>query len=190
MLIKFSEQIVNNFFIPSFTLTHSEIVIIQLPSGPFFQVVEFEMIKLLTGKVANETVDVTSPLKYVEYFSESVFRSHFFPITVAGYLNKYANTANPICKRIYDSEWIRPETKVCTLAGSPRRELALYVTLSWTTSIIFDLAGLDPEGGQKIYGLVKELVKEGVSGILFDYTDEFRDDCTTFIQAKYLGNNR
>ena len=129
-----------------------------------------------------------SLFKYAEHFKENWFRYHFLPMTVGTYLNKYANKANPVYKRIYDIPWMTPKIKVQTLAGNPRRQLSIFKTLSWTSNLIFDLAGVDPQGGQDIYSFVKTIVEHGGSAVLFDWSDEFKHDCTTFIQAEYLGD--
>ena len=187
MLLKFNEQILNNFLIPSFSLNKGEMVIIQFPGGPYFIPLLTEMIEILTGKTANNKVEIISPLKYAEHFKESTFSRHFFPMSVGAYLSKYANMNNPIAKKIYDIEWMTPKIKVQTLAGNPRRQLSVYATLSWTSQIIFDLAGVDPQGGHEIYKFVKTIVIAGGTAILIDNNDEFKNDCTTFIQDKYLG---
>ncbi|NII26928.1 hypothetical protein HB364_17695 [Pseudoflavitalea sp. X16] len=187
MLVQFHEQTVDDFLIPSFALKKGEIVIVQLPNGPFFHPLELALIDIITGKTVNEKVEIISPLRYVEHVKESWFRYHFLPITVGTYLDKYANKANPVYKKIYDIKWMTPKTKVQALAGNPRRQLSLYTTLSWTSDIIFDLAGVDPQGGQDIYNFVKTVVQSGGSAILFDYSDEFKNDCTAFIQVQYLG---
>ncbi|MBS0027704.1 hypothetical protein ACTJJ0_03480 [Chitinophaga sp. 22321] len=190
MLTKFSEQTVDNFYFPSFILTKGDIIIIHLPCGPYFRPVELKMIDILTGKQYNDLIEINTPLKYVEHIAEKSFWHRFFPLTVGGYLDKYANKSNPVCNMIYNTKWITPKTKIQTLAGTPRRQLSLYATLSWTDKIIFDLAGVDPQGGQQIYNFVKTVVQSGGSAILFDYTDEFKDDCTRFIKAQYLGEDK
>lgn len=73
------------------------------------------------------------------------------------------------------------------LTNTQRRLVSLYSTLSHTHQIIFDLQGIDPSGGQQIYDAVKSVTAKGVTAILFDYCDEFKDDCTRFVKATYLG---
>lgn len=186
MLLQFHQQTVDNFIIPSFSVGTNEIVVIQLPNGPFFRPLMSVLVDILTGKIANEKVDILSSFAYAKHFEESWFRYHFSPMTVGDYLNKYANKANPLYKKIYDIPWMNAKIKVQTLAGNPRRQLSIYTTLSWTSNLIFDLAAVDPQGGQYIYSFVKTMVLQGGSAILFDYCDEFKNDCTTFIQAQYL----
>src|ERR1044072_2061766 len=102
MLVKFLEQTIDNFLIPSFTLTKGEIVIIQLPNGHLFYPLSSAMIDIFTGKAINDKVEITSPFKYAEHFKENAFRRRFSPMTIGKYHDKYANKANPIYKKIYD----------------------------------------------------------------------------------------
>jgi hypothetical protein len=188
MLLKFHQQTVDDFLIPSFSLTKGEIVIIQLPNGPCFYSVTRALIDKITGKNFGDKVEILSTFKYAEHFKESWFRDRFFPTTVGTYLDKNANKSNQVYKKIYDKPWMTPKIKVQTLAGTPRRQLSIYATLSWTSNLIFDLVGVDPQGGQDIYKFVKTDIQQGGSAILFDHYDEFKNDCTTFIQAQYLGD--
>jgi hypothetical protein len=188
MLIMFSEQIVDKFLVPSFILSKGDILIIKFPNVPYFRPVELKMIDMLTGKQHNDLIKINTPLKYVEHIVEKSFWYRFFPMTVGGYLDKYANKSNPIYKTIYESKWITAKTQIQTIPGNPRRQLSLYATLSWTNNIIFDFSGVDPHGGQQIYSFVKAVTQSGGSAILFDFTDDFKNDCTIFIEAKYLGD--
>lgn len=188
MHLQFHQQTVDNFLIPSFSLTKGEIVIINLPNGVFFRPVELILIDIFTGKTYNDRVDIQAPFKYAEHFRENWFRSRFLPMTVGTYLDKNANKTNQVYKKIYEIPWMTPKIKIQTLAGNPRRQLSIYTTLSWTSNLIFDLAGVDPQGGRDIYEFVKTAVQQGGSAILFDWSDEFKNDCTAFIQAQYLGD--
>jgi hypothetical protein len=187
-LLQFDEQVVNDFLIPSFTISQGEIVIIKLPNGPFFYPVTVALSNILTQQVFNDHVKFTSAFKYVEHLKESRFRQRFFPISVGSYHKKYANPANPIYKKIYETSWITPKTKVKTLAGNPRKWLSLYTTLSWNNNIVFDLVAVDPQGGRDIYAFVKTMVNSGGAAILIDHFFEFKNDCTTFIEAEYIGD--
>lgn len=188
MLLKFNEQVIDNFLIPAFTLSKGEIVIIRLPNGPLTYALQLALVKMLTGKTANDKVKITSPLTFVEHFKESRFKSRFFPMTIGAYHRRYADQANPVYKKIFETHWITSHTKVKTLAGNLRKKLALYTTLSHTNHIIFDLAGVDPQGAQDIFGYVKTIVNNGGSAILLNYWDGFQNECTTFIKAGYLGS--
>ena len=186
MLVKFSGQTIDNFFIPSFNLTNGEIVIIKFPNDGFSRQVELKLIDILSGKVSNKNVELITPLKYAEHFWKTSLWYRLFPMTVAKYHDKYANKANPIFERIYDIEWMTPKIKIETLAGNARRKLSLYTTLSWTNNIIFDLAGVDPQGAEDIYEIVKKVAELGGAAILLNHFEEFKNDCSTYIIAKHV----
>lgn len=188
MLINFSEQIVNDFLIPSFSLSAGEIVVIDILSGAPFYTTEMELVNIFTGKQANEHVEVKLPLTFVPHFKESRFLDRFFPMTINQYHRKYANMSDDIYKKIYETEWISGDIKINTIAGNPKRKLSLYTTLSWTKNIILDLVGVDPQGGKEIYSFLKTIVSQGGAVILIDSCAEFKDNCTTFIKAKYIGD--
>jgi hypothetical protein len=146
-----------------------------------------EMVAIFTGKVSKDGVEILSPFKYADHIRETGFGYRFFPLTVGVYLEKYANRESPFVTKIYDYSFITPQTKIRTIPGNPRRKLAVYATLSWTNQIIFDLAGVDPMGGEDIFHTVKTVVDAGGAAILIDSYDEFKNDCNIFIRPQYIG---
>jgi len=188
MLISFKEQVIDNFLIPSFTLSQGEIVIIHVPGGPFFQPVSMKIIDIVTGKTPNANSTITVPLRYAEHVKDNSPARLLLPMTVGRYLKKTANTNSMLYGKIYEIAWMKPGIKINTLAGTVRRKLSIYATLSWTNNIVFDLVGVDPLGGQEIYSFIKTTIQLNGAAILVDSCDDFRDDCTTFVEAKYLGH--
>jgi hypothetical protein len=186
MILQFSEQIINNLLVPSFSLAKGEIVIIQIPEGALFYPLKQQIVEVLTGKVVNDSIEIVSPLKFVADFKESYFRYRFFPTTIDSLHNKNANRANPVYKNIYRTEGLTHQTKLKKVDNTLRRLISLYTTLSWTNNIVFDLTGIGPQGGQDIYRIVKAMVNSGGAAILIDHCDEFQNDCTMFIKARYL----
>ena len=182
MLLKFKEQIIDNFLIPSFAIDKGEIVVIELPNVPFFYSTSNKIIKSLTDSEKNKV-----SFKYVEHIKES-FWNYFFPMTVEDYLKKTSNKSSPFSLKIYETDWIKPKTKINTLAGKYRKQLSLFSTLSHTNTIILDLIGVDPQGGNEIYEFIKTMAKSGGSIILLDNFDEFKNDCTKYVKCKYLGS--
>lgn len=187
MHIQFSEQLVGTFIIPAFTLSAGEIVVIKFPEGqPFFDMVS-AMNRLLTRETISKNIIVTTPVRYAGHLKYSTFFQLFFPMTVGKWLNKYANKSNHVYEDIFkEIEWLKPNTKVDSLAGTYRRLLSIYTALSWTNNIALDFAGVDPEGGKRIYTLMKKITGNGGSIILYDRYDEFKDDCTLFVKARVL----
>lgn len=180
MLLSFKEQIIEDFLIPSFILNEGEIVIIEIPNGVEFQKISSRLIEILT--------EICSEIKYVEHFKENSFLNKLFPVTIGGYL-KGCNESSIYKNKIYEIEWMKPQIKINSLAGSNRRLLSLYKTLTFSKNIILDLLGVDPIGGIEIYKILKQNQKESGSVILFDSCNEFEKDCTNFIRAKCIGTN-
>lgn len=180
MVLNFQEKIIEDFLIPSFTLNKGEIIIIEIPNGLEFQKISLRLIEILT--------EICSEIKYVEHFKENSFLNKLFPMTIGRYLKSCDE--NSIYKnKIYEIEWIKPEIKINSIIGSKRRLLSLYKTLTFTKNIIIDLVGVDPIGGIEIYKILKQNQEENGSVILFDSCNEFENDCTNFIRAKYIGTN-
>ncbi|BAV06470.1 hypothetical protein SAMN05421788_107132 [Filimonas lacunae] len=186
-LIRFQEQIIDNFLIPAFTLYKGELVIIQYPGGPLFSA-RFPLIELLTARTSNDNTEVTTALHYPGHLKvrSSIFNRQY-PSTVSGYLNKYANKNHPFYNKIYGIDEVRGNVKINMLSGYLRQQLGVYAILSRTSNIVFDLAGVDPVGGVLIFNVVKSAIAAGGACILLDLCDEFKDLCTTFIQTKYVG---
>lgn len=187
LLIKFNKQILGDFLVPSFSINSGEITVIQFPNGPYFYPHMMKMVDIFTGKVPKDGVEILSPFKYPDHMWKTRFRDRLFPLTVGGYLMKNANKESPFFTKIHEYPYITAKTKIRTIPGSPRRKLAIYATLSWTSQIIFDLAGVDPKGGEEIYTTIKEVVKGGGSAILIDSYEEFKNDCNVFVRPQYVG---
>ncbi len=175
----------DKYYIPPFELRDGEIVVIYLYGGAHFYELKMELVDIFTGKSKNANVSIFRPLTFVEHFIEPAFRRLFYPVTVREYLKRNANSMSNFTKKIYDNKWINKKTKVHSLAWDQRKLLCLYSTLSKTTDIVFDVAGLDPQGAIKTYQIVKENIKNGGSAILIDWTDEMKNDCTKFITIEW-----
>ncbi|RLJ34070.1 hypothetical protein CLU97_3563 [Chryseobacterium sp. 7] len=174
------------FYIPPFTLNAGEIVVLHLYNGYHFYETEMFLKDIFCGKTDHENVIIHKSMTFAEPFRESNFRDIFFPVTVGEYLRKNANLLSPYATKIYETEWINKKIKVNTLAGTPRRLLTLYTTLSKTNNIVFDLVGQDPMGAKETYKIVKEVVEKGGSAILLDGYNELKNDCTKYIELQWL----
>jgi hypothetical protein len=188
LLVKFNKQIIGDFLFPSFRVKSGDIVIIQFPSGPYFYPHMMKMADIFKGKVPKDGVEILSPFKYPEHMWKTSFRHRFFPLTVGAYLKKNANKESPFFTKIYEESYITSKTKIGTIPGSPRRKLAVYATLSWTNLIVFDLAGVDPMGGEDIYNTVKQAIGTDGAAILIDSYDEFKNNCNVFVRPQYVGD--
>lgn len=91
--------------------------------------------------------------------------------------------------KIYEDKWIKKETKIEKLAGTPRKLLTLYATLSKTKNIVFDLPALDWEGTEFAFKMVNDAVKDGGSAILLDGFDDMKEYAPKFIEVEWNINN-
>lgn len=185
MLIESKGIKTDTYYIPPFELREGELVIIYLYGGTHYFDLKTQLADIFTGKKRNDNVNIFRPLTFVEHFKESTFRRLFCPVTVEEYLSKNANSKNNLATKIYGIDWISKKTKVNTLASTPRKLLCMFSTLSKTNDIVFDLAGLDPQGALETYRIVKDTIRNGGSAILIDWADDMKDDCTKFISIEW-----
>lgn len=191
MLIENKGIRTDTFYIPPFDLNVGEIVVLNLFNGQHFFETKMFLKDIFCGKTKEENIVVHKELTFVEHLIEPKLRQLIYPITVGEYLKKNAILDSPYATKIYDNEWINEKTKVNTLAGTPKRLLSLYATLSKTDNIVFDIAGQDPKGAEEIYEIVKDVVKKGGAAILLDCFEDMKNDCTKYIELQwkkeYLG---
>ena len=185
MLIKNKGIKTGTFYIPPFDLNVGEIVVLYLFNGQHFYDTEMFLKDIFIGNTRNKNVIVNQKMTFVEHFIEPKIRRLFYPVTVGEYLEKNANLNSPYASKIYKIEWINRKTKVNTLAGTPRRLLSLYATLSKTKNIVFDVAGQDPQGAEDTYKVVKEVVTKGGSAILLDCFEDMKNDCTKYVELQW-----
>lgn len=184
MLIKNNGIEAKGFIVPAFELNEKEIVVIRFFNDSDFYETEMYLKDIFTGKISNENVIINTQFTFVEHIKGPTLRNIFYPVTVGKYLKKYADMDHHYSSKIYEEKWITKKTKLNNLGGTARKLLSLYATLSQTNNIVLDLVGLDPENIRKIYEIVKDNVKKGGSAILFDYSDDMKNDCTTYIELE------
>lgn len=169
------------FNVPAFDLNEGEIIVLYLYNGAHFYNTEMFLKEIFCEEAKHPNVLVHKKMTFVEHIKESNFRRIFWPITVGEYLRKNADLSSPFSKKIFEIEWMTNKIKVNTLAGTPRRLLALYAALSKTKNIVFDLGGVDPAGCEFAMQVVQEAVKEGGSAILLDAFDKMKKYSSQFI---------
>ena len=174
------------YFIPPFVLNEREIVILHLFGGTHFYDLSIFLAGVFSGQTINENVTVNQPLKFVEHFVEPSFRRLFFPITIGEYIKRKSGNERAIAEKVFTLGYLNNKTHVNTLNGDRRKILSLYTTLSVSKNIVLDLVGLDPSGAKKTYSIVKENVKNGGSAILLENFEDFKDDCTKFVQIEIV----
>ncbi|GAB4043841.1 hypothetical protein [Spirosoma jeollabukense] len=189
MLLESKGIKINRFYVPPFTLSEGELVVLFLPSGDHYFDLLKNLASIFSGQIKHNNVVLHQPLSFVKHYEESALRRLFYPVTVGEYIKKNAKPINTIANRIYELDYITPKTKIISLAGTPRKLLSLYSTLSFTDNITFDLLGIDPTGATKVYEVVKNTVRKNGAAILLDNFDDMKDDCTKFITLEVEEND-
>lgn len=173
----------NTFSIPPFILNKGEIVVVYISNGEYYNNIELCLKDLFTGKTTNKSINIHHPLSDIHHFKESKFRRFLHPITVGEYLKKNANLNSPYANKIYENNWITKNTNVNSLAGTPRKLLSIYATLTRAKNIVVDLAGLDPMGAERICEVVKEAVRKEGSSIILDRFEDMKNNCTKYVEV-------
>ena len=174
---------VGKFWIPPFKLDKGEVTGILLYGGSHFYDLERELINIFSGVIENQNFINYESLTYVENFRESRLRRIFYPTTVKEFI-KFNGRENEVSNKIYEIDFIKPKTKVNTLAGNPRRQLTLYTALSYTNKLIFDLVGQDPLGAQETFEIVKKHINNDGAAILLDNFDDMEANCTKYFRVE------
>lgn len=176
---------IGKFRIPPFELHEGEFISICLFGGAHFYDLEMEFVKLLTRQEDKPNLTMYHKMHFVERFQESTLKGFFSPITVEKYIRKYGKIGSKELKRIYEiNDYIKPNTKVNTLALNPRKWLSLFTTFSNSKNIVFDLTGQDPVGAERTIDIVNEYVSNGGAAILLDNFDDPEIKCTKFIKVE------
>lgn len=173
------------FWIPPFTLEKGELVGLVLNMGRFDEL-SSELVGLLSKRKSHPALIVHQPLTFVDYFRESFLRDKFWPTTVKEYIRSKGNKQNQIAEKIYEQPSIKPSTPIQRLPATTRKELSMYVSLSHSDKLVFDLRGIDPMGAVKIFEIVKQIVGGNGAAILLDNFDdpEAKQECTKYIQVE------
>lgn len=186
MLIENKGIKTDKYYLPPFVLNKGEIIVVYLNTVPDCYDNGMFLKDIFTGKTKHENVIILKNLTFVEHFKESKFRRFFYPITVGEYLKKNADLNSPFSNKIYENNWIKKNTHVNTLAGTSRKLLSLYSTLSRTKDIVFDLAALDPLGVENTYKIVREITMNGGSAILLDCFEDMKNNCSKYIELQLI----
>lgn len=173
------------FYVPPFVLGEGEVVVLFLFNGGYYYDTEVFIRDIFCGKIKHENVILHRKMRFVDYFRRSYFRDTFFPLTVGRYLKKNADLKSPFSNKIFEEKWIKKETKIENLPGTPRKLLTLYATLSKTKDIVFDIAGLDWQGGEFTFKMVKDAVKDGGSAILLDHFEDMKEHASKYIEVEW-----
>ena len=169
--------LIDKFRIPPFQLNQGEIVTLNLWSGGHFYNLEKELISIFNGNKLMKEVRIIEPLIFAEHIRLNRWTELLYPMTIKRYLRKNsAPTDMPLS--IFPDDRLKPKNRVSHLAGNPRRFLSIYASLSKCNGLIFDLAGVDPQGALNIYKIVEEFVTStNGCAILLNNFDDMKDRC-------------
>ena len=185
MLIDFKGLKTESYDIPPFQINQGEIVLLHLYSGSHYYPLKSTLVDILTKKISNEQATIHQPFTFVAPFKEPALRKLCYPVTVEEYISKNAGPDKIIAHNIYSEGQITGNTRINTLSFLHRKLLSLYVTVSKTQFILFDLDGLCPQNADSMYNIVKDFVKTGVSAIHLDWNDEYKSDCSNYIELQW-----
>lgn len=175
----------DTFYIPPFVLYEGEVVVLFLYNGKHFYDTEMYLKDIFCGNIKHENVTLYKEMTFVDFFRESNFRDLFFPSTINRYLKSQADLTNPFLVKLFEDKYVTRKTRMNKLGGTQRKLLNLYVTLSKTKDIVFDVAGLDPQGAVLTFKMVEETVKDGGSAILFDGFDDMKQHASKYIELEW-----
>ncbi len=185
MLIDFKGLKTENYDIPSFQLNHGEIVLVCLYGGGHYYPLKSTLIDVLTKTTNDEQITIYEPFTFAGHFREPVLRRLLYPVTVEEYINKNAGPDKAIAHKIYSEKQITNNTPVNSLNPLQQKLLSVYLTASKTKHILFDLDGLCAESSDRVYTAIKDLVKSGISAIYLDWSDQYKHDCTTYVELQW-----
>ncbi|WP_160710904.1 hypothetical protein [Chitinophaga solisilvae] len=188
VLLSCNSILTDQYFIPPFDVRAGELVQVYLYHGYHFYPVLAYLSKILTGAIPHENIILHQPFSYVPRFTESWWRRHFRPVTVDAYMKKHASADSPAANRIYERSNIRKNTRINTLEAPDRKLVSLSATLSRSSCIVFDLAGLGPVGTPQTFSIVKEHVQQGGAAILLDGYKDFQQECTKYVELQWLAS--
>lgn len=173
------------FYVPPFVLREGEVVVLFVYNGSYFYDAEMYLKNIFCGNIKHENVTIHKKMTFVDFFRESNFRAVFFPSTVNRYLKNPVDLTNPFLVKLFEDKYVTRKTKMNKLGGTQRKLLNLYVTLSKTKDIVFDLAGQDPRGANLTFKMVKDAVKDGGSAILLDNFSDMQEHASKYIELEW-----
>lgn len=176
----------SNYFLPPFQLNYGEIAIIRFKNDLKSSIFEKELMGLLSKNTNHKNIISNHTFSIADYKKFSLIAKLFYKDTVKNYLKKNADLESPFASKIYEIDYIQPDTLLNRLPGNPRKQLYLYCTLSKTKYLIFNLHGLDNQGRMEIFQMVKKYIKElKGAAIMLDCFKGLEHLCDVNIELQY-----
>ena len=98
------------FYLPPFQLKKGEIAIIRLKNNLESVVIEKELTQLLSKKNIDKDIISTERFTFANYKKDSLISKIFYKNNVKNYLKRNANLKSPFASKIYEIDWIKPNT--------------------------------------------------------------------------------
>jgi hypothetical protein len=180
------------FYIPPFTAHPGQIVLIHFPNHPDFLSASQQLAKAVISITEHQPRESARTFRRVDtpMEMESDWRNRFYRTSVQRYIRRYGNPENDPMPRALRLTGVTAHTSVNQIPATYRKIIALCTALSWTNNIIFDLAGVGPDGGISAFQLAKESIGASGIAILADIYDEFKDQCSQYIAVEFNGHTK
>lgn len=102
------------------------------------------------------------------------YERFFFPKTVGKFIQKHGDLDSDELLRMPEVDTrLRLDTRVNTLAGTPRKLITLFCAMSLNQNFFFDTIGADRQGVLQILEAVQEYVKRENKGAIFLTSTDF-----------------
>ncbi|NLU91252.1 hypothetical protein [Chitinophaga sp. Ak27] len=180
ILLRFTGATIGRFYIPSFTVSPGEVVIIGLPGGPYFM----ETVRLMVPQLQE-----ISPFIYAKKIGSRSFWRKLIPETVQSYVTKNGNPHHPIIREIYQLPNVYPHSNIHQVNANDQAIIQLCCALSLSNAIMADFQAVGVAREDLFLELVTQQVQRHQgAALLFDECRDLQHRCTRFITAEYLGD--
>lgn len=176
-LFRFPGATIGRFYIPPFTVSAGEIVIIGFPGGPYFM----ETVRLIVPQLRE-----ISPFIYAKKIGSRSFWRKLFPETVKAYVMKNGNPDHAIIQEIYQLPGVHPHSDIHRVNANDQTIIQLCCALSLSNTIMADFQAVGVAREDLFLELVTQQVQRHQgAALLFDDCRNLQHRCTRFITAEY-----
>ncbi|NLR80534.1 hypothetical protein [Chitinophaga eiseniae] len=179
-LFCFTGATIGRFYIPPFTVSPGEVVIIGFPSGPYFM----ETVRLMVPQLQE-----ISPFTYAKKIGPKSLWRKLIPETVKAYVTKNGNPHHAIIREIYQLPDVHPHSDIHRVHANDQAIIQLCCALSLSSVIMADFQAVGVAREDLFLGLVTQQVQRHQgAALLFDECRDLQHRCTRFITAEYVGD--
>ncbi|TWF41297.1 hypothetical protein FHW36_103101 [Chitinophaga polysaccharea] len=179
-LFRFAGANIGRFYIPPFTVSPGEVVIIGFPGGPYFM----ETVRLMVPQLQE-----IYPFTYAKKIGPRSLWHKLIPETVQSYVTKNGNPYHPIIREIYQLPNVYPHSDIHEVNANDRAIIQLCCALSLSNVVMADFQAVGVAREDLFLELVTQQVQRHQgAALLFDECRDLQHRCTRFITAEYLGD--